>query len=374
LEEKMHRREFLKNIGLGMGGGLIFIPNVLKGDAKNLIKNIPATRVVQIHNPSATNWDFSSGYYGDYVNQGLVDAMMDRGVCELTGLSDPVAAWQRIMSTYQSGDKIAVRVNFNNCMEAGGYSPTHNMVDSIIETTNSIISGLTRIGVPATNIWVYDASRVLPNRFTSGCLYSGVKFYDYPGQNGNLQATFNSSEPTRIINFSNSSIPSHEVTDVLINAQHLINVPLLKAHSTGVSGVFKLHLGTINGPYYDDIHPYLYDLEKNPLVDIFKNPHVGPKTRLIVSDGLFGGRKYNAVPEAWSIFGNKSPNTLFFSLDPVALDTVMQDLLHVQWPTGSMPPDDHNHLHCAFRQGLGIHEHRDRDGRYSQIDWIKVEL
>jgi hypothetical protein len=296
---------------------------------------------------------------------------VDRGVCELTGLPDTVSAWQRIMSSYNSGDKIAIRVNFNNC---DSYYPSGNMIDSIIEPVNSIIKGLTNIGIPSENIWVYDASRKLPNRFTSGCLYSGVKFYDYEGGNGNLRATFDSTDPSRIVSFSNPSIPTHEITDILINAQHLISLPLLKAHSTGVSGTFKLHMGTLNGPTYTDLHPYLYDLEKNPLVDIFENTNLKDKTRLIVGDGLFGAKKYDATPEGWSIFGNESPSTLFFSLDPVALDTVMQDLLHAQWPAGSMSPDNHNHLHCAFRRGLGIHEHNDKNGKYSQVDRTKIEL
>lgn len=367
----MRRRDFFKNIGWGIGAGLFLLPEILRGEQKGLIANIPACRVIQIHDPDATYWDFSSGYYGDYVNQGLVDAMVDRGVCELTGLPNPSTAWQRIMSSYQSGHRVAIRVNFNNC---DTYYPSGNMIDSIIEPINSIIKGLTSIGIPTADVWVYDASRTLPNRFTSGCLYSGVKFYDFQGGNGNLKATFTSTDPSRIIDFSNPNIPTHEITDVLINAQHLISVPLLKAHSTGVSGTLKLHLGTIDGPTYTDLHPYLYDLEKNPLVDIYKNTHIRDKTRLIVGDGLFGSRSYIATPERWSIFGDKSPNTLFFSLDPVALDTVMQDLLHTEWPTGALPPDDHDHLQCAFRQGLGIHEHKDKNGKYSQIDWIKFEL
>jgi len=367
----MRRREFFKNMGLGIGAGLFFLPELLKGEEKGLIKNIPACRVVQIHDPDATYWDFSSGYYGDYVNQELVDAMADRGACELTGIPDPVSAWQQIMSSYQSGDKIAIRVNFNNCEN---YYSTSNKIDSIIKPINSIISGLTRIGIPAADIWVYDASRTLPGRFVSGCLYPGVKFYDYPGQNGNLRATFDSTDPSRLVNFSYPNIPTHELTDVLVEAQHLISIPLLKAHSTGVSGTFKLHMGSLDGHYYTDIHAGLYALEKNPLVDIYKNTNLKDKTRLTVADGLFGAKKYNATPERWSIFENKSPNTLFFSLDPVALDTVMQDLLHTQWPTGAMPPDDHDHLHCAFRQGLGIHEHKDKNGKYSQIDRIKIEL
>lgn len=370
----MRRREFFKNMGWGIGAGLFFWPELLKGEEKRLIKNIPACRVVQIHDPDASYWDFSSGYYADYVNQGLVDNMVDRGLCELTGLPDPVSAWQRIMSSYQTGDKVAIRINFNNC---DSYYPSNNMIDSIIQPVNSIIKGLTSTGIPAEDIRVYDASRRLPHRFTSKCLYPGVKFYDSEGGNGNTEVTFNSTDPSRTVSFSNPDIAAREITDVLTDAQHLISVPLLKAHSTGVSGVFKLHMGTTNGPdypAYTELHAYLYDLENNPLVDIYKNINIKEKTRLIVGDGLFGAKKYNATPERWSIFGNKSPNTLFFSLDPVALDTVMQDLLHTQWPTGAMPPDDHDHLHCAFRQGLGIHEHQDKNGKYSQIDRIRIEL
>ena len=158
----MHRREFFKNMGLGIGTGLFFLPELLKGEEKGLIKNIPACRVVQIHDPDATYWDFATGYYGDYVNQGLVDAMVDRGVCELTGLLDPVSAWQRIMSSYQTGDKVAIKVNFNNCRD---YNDSDNEIDSVIEPINSIISGLISIGIPAEDIWVYDASRRLPNYF-----------------------------------------------------------------------------------------------------------------------------------------------------------------------------------------------------------------
>ena len=367
----MRRREFFKNLGLGIGAGMLSLPKILQGEQKSVIKNIPSCRVVQLHDPDATFWDFSTGYYGNYVNQGLTNTMVETGVRELTGLSNSISAWQQIMSSYHAGDKVAIRVNFNNC---DSYYPSHNMIDSVIQPINSIISGLISIGIPASDIWVYDASRILPDRFTSGSFHTGVKFYDYEGGNGNQKATFNSSNPSRVVSFSNTNIPSHEITDVLINAQHLINVPLLKAHSTGVSGSFKLHMGSLNGQTYPDLHPYLYDLEKNPLVDIYKNTNLKDKTRLIVGDGLFGAKSYAATPERWSIFGNKSPNTLFFSLDPVALDTVMQDLLHTQWPTGNMSPDDHDHLHCAFTQGLGIHEHKDKNGRYSQIDWIKIEL
>ena len=65
------------------------------------------------------------------------------------------------------------------------------------------------------------------------------------------------------------------------------------------------------------------------LVDINSNPHIKAKTVLTVGDGIYGARinNYNEVPSPWPTFGNKSPNSLFFSTDPVAIDCVQRDLL-----------------------------------------------
>jgi hypothetical protein len=41
-------------------------------------------RVVHVHHPQATQWDFTSGWYGDHVDQTVVDAMLRQGLQLLT--------------------------------------------------------------------------------------------------------------------------------------------------------------------------------------------------------------------------------------------------------------------------------------------------
>lgn len=37
-------------------------------------------KVIHVHSPNATSWNFSSGWYGNYVNQTKVNEMADRGL------------------------------------------------------------------------------------------------------------------------------------------------------------------------------------------------------------------------------------------------------------------------------------------------------
>src|SRR5512139_1522667 len=45
----------------------------------------PRPRVVHVHHPQATHWDFTSGWYGDHVDQVVVNTMLQRGLQCLTG-------------------------------------------------------------------------------------------------------------------------------------------------------------------------------------------------------------------------------------------------------------------------------------------------
>ena len=70
--------------------------------------------MVHVHSTDATFWDFGSDYYGSFVDQDVVNEMVDRGVMELTGASSVAEAWQELVPGYQSEKAIAIKVNFNN--------------------------------------------------------------------------------------------------------------------------------------------------------------------------------------------------------------------------------------------------------------------
>jgi hypothetical protein len=108
-------------------------------------------------------------------------------------------------------------------------------------------------------------------------------------------------------------------------------------------------------------------------VDIYNNTHFKNKTVLIVGDGLYGARinNYDEVPSPWPTFDNQSPNSLFFSIDPVAVDCVMYDLLDAE---GGVPTGSDDYLNLANASGLGTFEHWDAAHHYHAIDYQRLEV
>ena len=197
-------------------------------------------KVIHVHSPSATSWDFSSGWYGNYVSQTKINDMVNEGLKRLMSKSSVAAAWQALLPGYAAGQAIAVKMNFNNASR----SDTENHIDALIEPVNALIAGMKAAGVREQDVWVFDATRPLPTRFRSRCLYPGVRFFDVACAE---TASFNSNDPNAQVTFANSHLKPRRIPDVLINATYLINMPIMKDHAiTGVTLGFKNHLGTID--------------------------------------------------------------------------------------------------------------------------------
>jgi hypothetical protein len=346
-----------------------------------------ASRVVHIHSGDATFWDFGDDYYGDYVDQAVVNAMVDRGVTELTGAPSVAQAWQILIPNYSPGKAIAIKTNFNNCR----WCNTHgDVIDALIHPINGVIRGLLQ-AYPSFNIsdiWIYDATvgkdppishRHVPERFKGGCLYPGVRYFD---QGCNEIAGYSSGDPSANIAWHNPgdipTPPSMQVTDVLVGATYLIDMPIMKRHISVITLTFKNHFGSIANPFllhewFEPGGPHYGGTTYNPVVDIYCNTNILNKAAVVIGDGLFGNRNNNwSEPTPWTTFGNNAPNSLFFAVDPVAIDCVMCDLLHAEKPLTSAADD---YLVYASSLGLGTYERGDPWGSgYAEIELLKIEL
>jgi hypothetical protein len=342
----------------------------------------PESRVVHVRSASATDWDFGDDWYGDHISQQAVSQMADEGLMRLTGSSARAEAWLALLPDYQSGQRVAIKVNFNNCLSDGCAG---NAIDAVIEPVNALIQGLVERGVAASDIWVYDATHAwhdgrIPPRFVSGCDYPGVHFVAYVGESSPFSAT-------EMIHFNTPAggptIGDLALCNVLVNAQYLINVPIVKSHPfTGVSLGFKNHFGSFDRCDYahvytpgcpSDIYTCYYDPNYSPLIDIFSNPHIRDKTILTVGDCLFGAWSDPTwKPLPWSTFDGGAPNSLFFARDPVAIECVMTDILAAE--TTLIPHTD-DFLRLAGEAALGVYERGAPWGSgYQDIDYVKVEL
>ena len=319
------------------------------------------SRVVRIHSSRSTAWDFASLRYDQAIDQSEVYRMLDRGVMELTGLDTPETAWRSIMTGYVPGDRVAIKVNNNN-------APRDNdgQVDTDQQAINAVIAGLRGIGIPETDIYVYDVSRSAIPRQRDGVLavFPGVHFV----HQGNV-----SWDPVPFT----GSFGSVRIPTVLTGAQHLINLHMMKMHElASVTGAMKNHLGSTSSPssFHSNIETTLSELNAYP--------HIRDKTRLIIDEALFGSSGCCDRPRRFTnqeLFPEETPNSLILGFDPVAIDSVLYDYW-IHETGGNVGPDDF--LHIAADQGLGVHEHgvlgdgayTPKDLTYQTIDYVNLSL
>jgi hypothetical protein len=408
MKKKPSRRDFLKIFAAAIGAGVIgsshWVRQALLGSAQDLENKLfipflkraeigvpsptlsptpkptetsqppppPETdgRVVHVHCQDATFWNNSDRYYWNYVDQDVVNDMVDQGLMSLTEASSVADAWLKLIPDYEVGKKIAIKVNLNHVWSCDS---TPWNVNALIHPINSMVRGLKMAGVSEGDIWVYDAIRWIPDYFVNGCQYNDIQYFGHcrnpPG--------WNYDDPDTVITFSPPpDVPGIDPVNLpylLLNSTYLINIPIMRIHHSGnlVTLSFKNHLGSVNFP--GNVHGYLapggsnFSLDYNPLVDIYLNSNIKDKTILTIGDALFGGQ----YPAYWNSFGGQ-PNSLFLSTDPVAVDSVMCDFLSAEGP---IPPQSDYYLPLAHNAGLGLFERGDPWGDgYNLIDYQRITL
>jgi uncharacterized protein (DUF362 family) len=343
-----------------------------------LEKDFTPSHVVHVHASGATSWDFETGWYGDHVDQDVVNEMMECGLTALHGTSSATEAWNILLPAYLPGKKIAIKVNLVNAE----WDESGNAIDALIHPVNALIRSMVRVGVQEEDVWVYDAIRPMPARFYDSRQYTKSIYFDSEG-NADEVATFDHVDTSLQVDFSHPAMQMERwLTDLLYNATYVINMPILKKHGLHpVTLGFKNHFGSLSylrGPGDDDPHHYIkpydsrYSPDFSPLVDVNANPNIAQKTVLTIGDGLFGAPSYNGSPIPWSTYGDQAPNSLLFSCDPVALDCVMCDLLQTEW---GLAETAYDYLRLAQERGLGTFDRDEPSGvGYKRIRYTIVEL
>jgi hypothetical protein len=391
---RVTRRQFLRGAALTAGCLAVSAGQRLLGTAPDATAQEPAPRaylpfvsksssqprpkIVHIHNDQATSWDFSTGWYGDYVRQTAVDQMVEQGLMELAGTTSVAQAWAAILPDYLPSQKIAMKINLNN---SGDCADSDNAIDALIEPVNALIGSLIQAGVHEDDVWVYDASRRMPERFYGRRQYRQALYIDRYGCADDT-ATFSHVNESLRVDFSHPAMVTDRwLTDLLYQATYLINMPILKKHSLHpVTLGFKNHFGSLDnlgGGGDDNPHWYIdpsdgrYNPDFSPLVDINANPNIADKTVLTVGDGLFGAPSVGATPVSWTSFGGAS-NSLLFSRDPVAIDCVMCDLLDAEW---GIEEAAYEYLMLAEERGLGTFEKGDPwSAGYTKFQYNHIDL
>lgn len=403
-------------------------------------RGIQPGRVTWAYDPSATDWEgFTSAehwYESDHTNLAVVEKMVSQVIRGTAGKSTDAAAWDAIFKYnnrerdkgevgYQAGEKIFIKVNLVTCdtVDPGTYEkfPAYlNRVDVSPQVILALLRQLVdTVGAAQSDITVGDTTSMVANHYWNFLHgeFPDVKYLDNYGGSGRTRAEFSSVPFYWSTSAADGKLQDYLPTAVT-EAEYLINLAVLKGHSSGVSLCAKNHYGTLirrpNGflrdvgviNYYNT-HLCLPNAAWSPglghyraHVDLLGHPRINDKTMLYMLDGLYSGYYWDAQPVKWksSPFGNGSaddwPSSVFGSLDPVAIDSVGYDFLLAEWPNvvnygggASLQGGAEDYLHEAAQAdnppsgtfydpdkdgtamaSLGVHEHwnNDADKQYSR--------
>ena len=353
----------------------LFVPSDLPNTPMGVAKGIYPGRVVWMWDSTATNWDGKSGYWWDdkNTNQLIVDSMLSKSVCALTGKSSDTDAWDSLFKYfninhgkgnigYQAGEKIAVKINLNQI--SGTWNPGNASFPSPQAVLALLRQLVNKAGVPAKDITFYDSNRYTPDAIYARCEkeFPDVHFMGWSEMNGREKyvrdtTTIHWSEHlTKEIGGGN---PAYLPT-VVTQAAYIISMPNFKGHRyVGVTFCSKNHFGTFScddstgnpyifAPHAAGLHPYVavhnIIIEGSPewtfygrpmktynaLVDLMGDRDIGKKTLLFMIDALYGVKDEQspvALESKWlsAPFNNDWTSSLFLSQDNIAIESVGLD-------------------------------------------------
>jgi hypothetical protein len=388
------------------------VPNRPLGVAKG----VQPGRVVWIHDPNATDWDGYSSpepWYDDsHTDPNVVRTMVSRAICGLAGEGSEKEAWDRLFRYfnqtrgkgevgYAPGQKIAIKINNTLCYNANTTTfekqrENRNRIDNSPQMIAALLGQLVNVvGVAQRDISIGDPGRIMP-----GSIYDRVRpaFPDvqYLSSVGGLGRT--ASEFSDVPFYWSTKAAAGTKQDFLpksfAEADYFINFAILKSHDQGGITVCGKNLygslirnpdRTLAGKQYNYYNMHTSLPKTTPgtgkyraLVDLMGHPQLGGKTLLYIVDGLFAGQNWSSDPVKWTFppFGGDWPSSVFVSQDPVAIDSVCDDFLWIEWsdlphmsgaddylteaamadkpPSGTVYDPDGDGVRLA---SLGVHEH-----------------
>jgi hypothetical protein len=220
---------------------------------------------------------------GDTLVPEATRQMLDGSIRALTGLGDANAAWAAL---FDPSERIAIKVNTIRTSDFYTHVPLVMAVTECLQDA----------GIPAEQIVIFD-------RFTWELEMAG-----YPVNEDGPGVRCHGTDDNYTAGWSIMDTDVR-LSDILLSCDALINMPILKRHSTsGLTFAMKNHYGTFDRPgrFHAGIEHAMPEL--NAL------PPIKDRTRLIIGDALtVCTRSWN-----WAVTGDST----LMSFAPVTHDTV----------------------------------------------------
>jgi hypothetical protein len=327
-------------------------------------------RVIEVRHPHAV-----SEY--NVIDSQAVNAMVDRGMAELTGTGDPRDIRSSWGTFFARDDVVGIKVNpVGRAPKKGEGGRVPNAVGSIssFALVHKVVRCLREIGVPARNIIIFE--RYADEFREAGYLdfvrreLPDVRWYASSFRYSNEQTDIAGFDQGRdacptdmarhvvgydpdVFTTMGYCLPDHPSRDDRRFRSHLsvivsrminkmITLPVLKDHrSAGVTlalknmshgmnnNVARSHLGGIAHGYGSTARVLGPNQCNTFIPQAVSQARLRQKATLHILDGLIG--VYEGGPGCWNrTWGTWRHKGLFFATDPVALDHVCWDIINVK--------------------------------------------
>jgi hypothetical protein len=287
---------------------LVWLSASAAGGILLLATNAP-TRVVIVETPGAVS-DFQP-------DAAIVQDMVSRGLTSFTGKANIAEAWRSLVSTQ---DVVGIKV----CAEPGEISGTRPAVVA------AVIHGLLDAGLPPEHIIIWDkhADDLRTSGFSRFAAQLGVRTA------GAADAGY---DPTNFYNPDTATIGTLVWGDYefgkkgdVVGRKSFVSelvsrditkiisvVPLLNDNNIGVYGhLYSLAMASVDNTFRFEGDPGRLAVA---VPEIYALPSVGDRVVLNITDALIG--QYEGG-ERGLLHYSSVPDQLWFSRDPVALDTL----------------------------------------------------
>ena len=160
------------------GDGSWFVPSDAALSPTGTPQGIHPGRVAWNYNPTATDWNGTSGYWYDHIDQAQVEQMLSAVLGDLTGEGDDSSAWNKLFLHYnqnngkgdvgyQANEKIAIKLNLNH---SGSHAASGNIQFTAPQVVLALIRQLVyEAGMDDADITIYDATRYVPAKIYDVC-------------------------------------------------------------------------------------------------------------------------------------------------------------------------------------------------------------
>jgi hypothetical protein len=351
-------------------------------------------RVVEVRHPAMIRHDVK--------DRAAIKAALDRGLTDLTGADDAVAAWR---SFFEPGDVVGIKMN-----------PVGNpLANSSAELMLEVIDGLKAAGVKPRDMVVFERYRdqfvaaKMHEALPDGIDWTGLSV-DYDSQQIDLRGNdLKAASLDRVAGYDPDEFVVMELVgsgqdpkDDRTRRSHLgllvtrrvnkiVLLPVLKDHgSAGITGALKnMSHGLVNNVNRSHSTPDT-NVCNQFIPEVVSHPIIRKKCVLHIMDGIKG--VYQGGPGASRPEWTWENNALLLATDPVAMDHVAWRIIDAKRRERGLPPvgavgrlgldadregfdfRQPQHIRLASNLGLGVFDFDSPRGRRHAIDHRVIRL